>query len=778
MKKVKRMFVTLLMCGLMVGLFTVAAFAASEVEENDSFDTAQSVLVNDFVTGNLATSGDVDYYRFTVPSDGYISLTFNHDYVDSGNTYWYVTLYNTDKSELVQYSFAGNSTKNDCNSIGVPAGTYYAKVSKYYHSDVSYELKLNYTQSGAWETELNDSFDTADLISANSSINGSLMTSGDVDYYKITVPSNGYISLTFNHDYVDSGWDYWYVTLYNTDKRELVQYSFVGNSTKNDCNSIGVPAGTYYAKVSKYYHSDVSYELKLNYTQSGAWETEFNDSFDTADLISANTSIKGSLMTSSDVDYYKITVPSDGYISLTFNHNYVDSGWDYWYVTLYNTDKSEFVQYGFAGNTTKNDCDSIGVPAGTYYAKVSKYYHSDVSYELKLNYTQSGAWETELNDSFDTADPISANKFISGNLMTSSDVDYYKISLSSAGNISLIFNHDYVDSGWDYWYVTLYNESIQEIVKYSFSGNQTENECESMRVLAGTYYIKVTKYYYSDGEYKLMISNGMSSVPVSGVRINKTSATLKVGETIDLTATVLPADASDPSVSWKSSDPSVATVSSSGKVSAVAAGTATITVTTSDGGYTAKCTVTVEERPAQSAADFQDVSAGAYYYDAVQWAVEQKITEGTSATTFSPLKSCTRAEVVTFLWRAAGAPKPVSSQNPFTDVKSSNWYYDAVLWAVEQGITDGTSATTFSPSKYCTRAEVVTFLWRANGKPEVSADVAKFSDVSVGRYYSEPVAWAVEHGITDGMGSGRFAPMSTCNRAQVVTFLYRYAVNG
>jgi hypothetical protein len=790
MKKVKRMFVTLLMCGLMVGLFTMVSFAASEVEENDYFDIAQSVLPNDFVTGNLATSDDIDCYRFTVPSDGYISLTFSHDYIEYSRNYpyWYVTLYEVDEQEMTEkamalYNIYGGTTRNEYNSIGVAAGTYYIEVSSGHNasSDLPYEFMLSYTKSSAWETELNDVFETADQIYANNMVNGNLMSVNDIDFYKISLSSAGYISLKFNHVYVNT---YCYVTLYDANQQGLAQYQSL-DSESVDSDPIGVPAGTYYIKVSigPFYQQDVPYELTVNFTQSDAWETESNNSVDTADLISVNTSINGRVMTSSDVDYYKVSLSSAGYISLIFNPDNANKDYACWYVTLYNADQKELTQYEFNGSITHNMCNPIGVPAGTYYAKVSEgYAYSNVPYELKLNFTQSGAWETELNDTIYTADPISGNVPINGSTMSSTDVDYYKITFHSAGDISLIFNHDYIDLDGDFWNASIYSEDMEEIAKYSFEGYQPETECEPIGVHAGTYYIKVTidkeNYYYSDGKYELMIASSVASVSVSGVRIDQTSVTLQEGETTDLTATVLPADASDPSVSWKSSDPSVATVSSNGRVSAVAAGTATITVTTSDGGYTAKCTVVVGKQSVQSPTAFQDVSAGAYYYDAVLWAVEQGITDGTSTTTFSPLQSCTRAQVVTFLWRAAGSPKPVSSNNPFQDIKSSDWYYDAVLWAVEQGVTDGTSATTFSPLQNCTRAQVVTFLWRANGEPEVRTDVGEFSDVSMDQYYSEPVFWAVEHGITDGVGNGRFAPMDICNRAQVVTFLYRYDAEG
>lgn len=167
---------------------------------------------------------------------------------------------------------------------------------------------------------------------------------------------------------------------------------------------------------------------------------------------------------------------------------------------------------------------------------------------------------------------------------------------------------------------------------------------------------------------------------------------------------------------------------------------------------------------------FVDVPADAYYADAVAWAVKEGITSGTSATTFTPNASCTRAQMVTFLWRANGSPK-ATGINPFTDVNADAYYYDAVLWAAEKGITSGTTATTFSPNATLTRSQTVTFLWRANGSPAVSG--GSFGDVAADAYYANAVAWAVSEGITSGTGGNNFSPDAPCTRAQIVTFMYR-----
>ena len=167
---------------------------------------------------------------------------------------------------------------------------------------------------------------------------------------------------------------------------------------------------------------------------------------------------------------------------------------------------------------------------------------------------------------------------------------------------------------------------------------------------------------------------------------------------------------------------------------------------------------------------FSDVSTSAYYYEAVKWAQEKGITGGIGNGLFGPNQPCTRAQIVTFLWRAAGSPEP-KSMSSFSDVSADSYYAKAVAWAVENGITTGTGDGKFSPDATCTRAQSVTFLFRAIGKLVDSK--AEFSDVLTDSYYANAVAWAVENGVTNGIGDGLFGPNNSCTRAQIVTFLYR-----
>ena len=170
--------------------------------------------------------------------------------------------------------------------------------------------------------------------------------------------------------------------------------------------------------------------------------------------------------------------------------------------------------------------------------------------------------------------------------------------------------------------------------------------------------------------------------------------------------------------------------------------------------------------------EFIDVPSDSYFYEAVMWAVENGVTTGVSASRFDPNGVCTRAQAVTFLWRTAGSPEPETRTMPFADAPAGSYYYDAVLWAVENGITKGTSDTTFSPNDTCTRAQIVSFLWRSEKTP-VASSRNPFTDVKPGAYYLDAVLWAVESGITKGTTAIKFSPDADCTRAQIVTFLWR-----
>lgn len=199
-------------------------------------------------------------------------------------------------------------------------------------------------------------------------------------------------------------------------------------------------------------------------------------------------------------------------------------------------------------------------------------------------------------------------------------------------------------------------------------------------------------------------------------------------------------------------------------------GDGTYSFTMPDGKVNVSTDFQAQQQPTPSTG-FADVAAGTYYADAVQWAVEQGITNGTAPATFSPEEACTRGQVVTFLWRAMGSPTPAGTGSAFTDVPAGTYYADAVQWAVEQGITNGTAPDAFSPEETVTRGQVVTFLWRLASQPDASGP--SFSDVAADAYYAGAVRWAMQEEITNGTAPNTFSPKEACTRGQIVTFLYR-----
>ena len=479
---------------------------------NNEVSSATSVNVNTTYTDNLVNSDDVNWYQFTISSVGYISLEFTHEYIESGSRYWKAHLYNSEQKELTWYSFYGNQTSYTQGKIGLPSGTYYMKVERDNTSDKEYNFKINYTASDVWETEFNDDIATTDSINVNTTYYGSLMDGDDVDWYQFNVSKAGYISLNFQHDYMESDWGYWRARLYNYEQKELTNYLFNGDKTNCTQGEIGLPAGTYYMKIERDNTSDITYNFKINYTASDVWETEFNDDAATADQIAVNTTYYGSLMDRDDVDWYQFNVSKAGYISLNFKHDYMESDWGYWRARLYNHEQKELTNYLFNGDKTNCTQGKIGVPAGTYYMKIERDNTSDITYNFKINYTASDVWETEFNDDAATADQIAVNTTYYGSLMDRDDVDWYQFNVSKAGYISLNFKHDYMESDWGYWRARLYNHEQKELTNYLFNGDKTNCTQGKIGVPAGTYYMKIERDNTSDKTYNFKINFMASSV--------------------------------------------------------------------------------------------------------------------------------------------------------------------------------------------------------------------------------------------------------------------------
>jgi len=373
-----------------------------ETEFNEKHSDADWITVNTDVKGSLRKQDDIDWYKAEITGNGYISLYFIHDYVDSKWNYWSAYIYDANLEELAAYVYKGSTiTAVQNGNIGVPAGIYYIKVTNEgtNHEDVDYTIRLNYTASNEWETEFNEKHSDADWITVNTDMKGSLRKQDDIDWYKTEITENGYISLDFVHEYVDSEWNYWSAYIYDANLEELAAYVYKGNTiTAVQNGNIGVPAGIYYIKVTNEgtNHGDVDYTIRLNYTASSEWETEFNEKHLDADEIAVNTAMKGSIRKRDDIDWYKVDIFGSGNISLSFAHEYVDSEWNYWSTYIYDASLKELARNSYIGSAIKAvQSDNVKVETGTYYIKVTNEgtNHSDADYTITIN-TDAGITQT------------------------------------------------------------------------------------------------------------------------------------------------------------------------------------------------------------------------------------------------------------------------------------------------------------------------------------------------------------------------------------------------
>ena len=247
--------------------------------------------------------------------------------------------------------------------------------------------------------------------------------------------------------------------------------------------------------------------------------------------------------------------------------------------------------------------------------------------------------------------------------------------------------------------------------------------------------------------------------------LDKTNAEIVCGNKQTLKATLTGSDAK---ISWKSSNAKIASVDAGGKIAAKQAGQ--VTITASAAGKSASCTIQVLFKDVINSKDF--------WYKPTYDLVNKDIVKGyDKQTNFKPANECSRAQMVTFLWRLAGEPEPSAKTTSFKDIKTKDYFYKPVLWAVEKGITTGVSKTKFDPQGICTRAQTVTFLWRMAGKPEPKAKTSKFKDVKSKDYFYKATIWASEKSIVAGYSDGTFKPQGKCLRRQMVTFLYKYNNN-
>ena len=494
-----------------------------ETEQNGS-SNAVRINPNSVKKDALSESCDEKNYYFTINSAGVISLSFGKGYDSDTAHRWYVKLYDANQNEMMErIYYCGNSETETSCKIGVPAGRYYLRVdcNNYfgYQSDATYSLKVNYSASSVWESEFNDEVSTADPITVNQTYYGGIMEDSDIDYYRFQTNSAGVISLSFGKGYDSNSYHGWNITLYDSSQNELMsrEYSCNNAETETTCK-IGVPAGTYYIKVRSKnypYRSDAAYSLKVNYSASSVWESEFNDEVSTADPITVNQTYYGGIMEDSDIDYYRFQTNSAGVISLSFGKGYDSNSYHGWNITLYDSSQNELMSREYSCNNaeTETTC-KIGVPAGTYYIKVRSKnypYRSDAAYSLKVNYSANSTWESEVNNEIGKADPIAVGTWYSGTIMEGDDIDYYRFTVPQTSYVNISAKGEYDSDTYHRWQFFIYNASMVEQQQNIYYCGKTKTEnYEAVRLPAGTYYLKVDcddyRGYRSDKAYSFKIN--------------------------------------------------------------------------------------------------------------------------------------------------------------------------------------------------------------------------------------------------------------------------------
>ena len=548
-------------------------------------------------------------------------------------------------------------------------------------------------------------------------------------------------------------------------------------------------------------------------------DSEPNDTLRTAQEFTVGDTIDGTISENEDADWYKFTLDAPGQVSCK-----VVAYMDYYSMWLYDDEGNELWEsYGNEANRDtgiRKDTHEFDLTEGTFFLKVTGQYTYGISnryatgdYTMTTSCTDANINEMEPNNTIQEAQPISLNGSIDGQCALNNNQDYFKVELPADGQLTLT-----ISAAMKYYSMWLYDDMGTELWSdcdnSATSATGMSYDTYNIHLNEGTYYICFSgryinglNYSYATGNYTLDIAYICADVDetepndtLQDAEVFPLNIALKgmctLNNRYDYYKIELPADTQlTLSITsymehytiwlldyagnevWKaSSNPWISnaipyTDTSTHKLTQgtyyfKVSGQYSNGLSTSysSGNYTLKLNT---ENP------FTDVPSNAFFYDPVLWAVYNNITTGATATTFNPGGSCLRAQVVTFLHRAAKNPEPTSTRNPFSDVKTADYFYKPVLWAVEKNITNGASADKFGSYDVCNRAAVVTFLWRAAGSPEPESFENPFSDVKPTDFFYKPVLWAIENGITNGVDATHFGPTTPCNRAQVVTFLYR-----
>lgn len=573
----------------------------------------------------------------------------------------------------------------------------------------------------ASEIESNNTPVEANEISINSTVTGCNENYSDKDYYKIVLPEDGSVSVTFSHEYDNQNWSLWTVIIYDENDNILKSDNFKGpEHVERTTIGTGLPAGTYYILVKSFssvWHSDKPYTMRVNFTPSQNWEKEGNNSVIEATQIQINEEVFGSVWNSNDKDYYRFTIPEDGFVSISYSHEYDSQNWSLWTGVVYDNTNAILLSENFRGpDVGLHKTCTIGLPAGTYYFLVkpfSSVWHSDEPYSFVVNYTAANNWEREFNDTIVTANQIEINKDYSGSIARSEDKDYYQFALSSMETVKVGFSHEYVDSSRYCWRVILYDNNKNNLLQASYKGDAiaTENT-EGIALQAGIYYVCVEKRDLTDVTYTFRVSTENTSTQPDPNTGNNNNGN------IDNQHESRPQPQSQPQPQTDSgrvvSDWARAEVDRADAINLIPASISNVDLR-------------------------QPINRGEFA------AVAVKVYESLAATSAIP-----------------------SVVNPFTDTADPD-----ILRAYNIGTVNGMTATTYQPYTLLNREQCATMLtrvfkrvtipgWTLNADSQFRLAFATPStfedDALISDYARESVYFMAANGIINGMGNNVFAP--------------------
>ncbi len=512
----KKMFFSFLAVCIFIFLFSVSSFAANEAEPNNSQSSATDISVDSPVTGNIENDSDSDWYRFQVPADGVVTFTLSHQVLSSTDIFWKVAVFQSDgvtsaaTSAQIEWTNVGNKDLQT-SQLGLRAGTYYVRVApyKYYsYNTCQYSLKVNFTASGVFEKEKNESPESATPVSVNTAYKGAVSNDSDKDWYKFSLDSDGSISISLSHDNIPSTDIFWKFSLYNGDGVtavcgvSLLEWYVRGNANYTT-SKIGLPKGTYYVCVQPYKYSSYNtgtYSLSVDFEAGDDYEKENNGNYSTANLISVNKTYYGSITHSDEKDMYKFTVPSQGKISVSLTHNVLSSTETYWRIFIYGSDGVSYItgaeiSWEVTGNSNRTTSE-IGVPPGDYYIKIEacRYNkHSTETYGIRVDFSESQIYEKEVNGSSAKATPVKLMTDYKGASANTNDADWYAFDVSGTTEATVVFSHDTLDSSDTVWYLNAYSSDGVSKVKEEVGVPGNKTAYFSLGTLnPGKYYLKVT----------------------------------------------------------------------------------------------------------------------------------------------------------------------------------------------------------------------------------------------------------------------------------------------